>query len=121
MTVYAMKFYEVQKYVTPIRYIFSLEPLIISEEVFQQQTPEMKEIILKAGKEATLHSAAFLRKSEADIKRVLAEKGMEITPPANDEKEWIDAATKAVWPKYYESIGGKEKLQRILETLGRSL
>ena len=30
-----MKFYEVQKYVTNIRYIFSIEPLIISEQVFQ--------------------------------------------------------------------------------------
>jgi len=121
MTVYAMKFYEIQKYITPIRYIFSLEPLIISEELFQSQSPEMKDIILKAGKEATLHSADFLRKSEARIQKELVEKGMIITPPANDEKEWIKKATKAVWPKYYDSIGGKDKLDKILKTLGRSL
>ncbi len=121
MTVYAMKFYEIQKYITPIRYIFSLEPLIISEELFQSQSPEIKQIILKAGKEATLHSADFLRKSEAQIKKVLVEKGMEITPPADGEKEWIEKATTAVWPKYYDSIGGKDKLEKILKTLGRSL
>ncbi len=39
ITVHAMKFNEVQKYVTNIRYIFSLEPLIISESIFQQQSP----------------------------------------------------------------------------------
>lgn len=47
ITVYAMKFNEVQKYVTNIRYIFSLEPLIISESVFQQQSPEMQRPFLR--------------------------------------------------------------------------
>ena len=30
--------------------------------------------------------------------------------PADGEKEFIELATKAVWPKFYDSIGGKEKL-----------
>ena len=42
ITVSAMKFNEVQKYVTNIRYIFSLEPLVISEQVFQSQKPEVR-------------------------------------------------------------------------------
>ena len=121
MTVYAMKFYEIQKYVTPIRYIFSLEPLIISEDLFQSQSPEMQKIILKAGKEATLHSAEFLKKSEDNIKKVLQEKGMIITEPADGEKAWIQKATTTVWPKYYDSIGGKDKLEKILKSLGRSI
>ena len=121
MTVYAMKFYEIQKYVTPIRYIFSLEPLIISEELFQNQSPKMQETILKAGHEATLHSAQFLRDSEAKIKKILVEKGMVITPPADGEKEWIEKATNAVWPKFYDSLGGKDKVEKVLKVLGRSL
>jgi len=39
----------------------------------------------------------------------------------NDEKEWIEKATKAVWPKYYDSIGGKDKLEALLKSFGRSL
>ena len=39
ITVSAMKFYEVQKYITTIRYIFSLEPLVISEAIFQDMKP----------------------------------------------------------------------------------
>ena len=42
-TINAMKFYEVQKYVTNIRYIFSIEPLIISEQVFQELSEEDQE------------------------------------------------------------------------------
>ncbi|MGB5776592.1 MAG: TRAP transporter substrate-binding protein, partial [Sedimenticolaceae bacterium] len=61
ITNHAMKFYEVQKYITNIRYIFSLEPLIISEAVFQDQKPEVQKAILEAGQEATLHSEAYIK------------------------------------------------------------
>ena len=119
ITNHAMKFYEVQKYITNIRYIFSLEPLIISEAVFQDQKPEVQKAIIEAGQEATLHSEAYIKATEASIKQDLAAKGMEISDPANDEKEWIEKATAAVWPQYYESIGGKAKLDQVLKLLGR--
>ncbi|WP_261842258.1 TRAP transporter substrate-binding protein [Aliamphritea ceti] len=119
VTVDAMKFDTVQKYVTNIRYIFSIEPLIMSESVYQDQTPEVQQAIIEAGKEATKDSAKFLTANEARIKQRLIEKGMVINDPANGEKEWIEKATIAVWPKHYESIGGKDKLNRVLRLLGR--
>jgi len=91
MTINSMKFNEVQKYVTNIRYIFSIEPLIISESIFQAQKPAMQAIILEAGKEATDYSYSFLLKSEEKIKKSLVAKGMIISTPSNGEKEWIDA------------------------------
>jgi tripartite ATP-independent transporter DctP family solute receptor len=120
LTVHSMKFYEVQKYVTNIRYIFSIEPLIVSEMIFQDLDEETRAMLIEAGKAATQHSADHLRKSEAAIKEDLIARGMEISDPADDEKEFIERATQAVWPKFYDSIGGKEKLDRILEVLGRS-
>jgi len=120
VTIDAMKFDTVQKYVTNIRYIFSIEPMIMSEAVYQAQTPEVQQAVLAAGKAATKYSAKFLQENEAAIKQRLIEKGMVIDDPANGEKEWIDKATKAVWPLHYESIGGKEKLNRVLRLLGRN-
>jgi tripartite ATP-independent transporter DctP family solute receptor len=120
LTVSSMKFYEVQKYVTNIRYIFSIEPLVISESLFQDQSPEIQQAILDAGLEATTHSAEFLASSEAAIKEDLIAKGMEIQDPADGEAAWIEAATTEVWPKYYDSIGGKEKLDNVLTVLGRA-
>ena len=119
LTVHSMKFYEVQKYVTTIRYIFSIEPLVISEGVFQDMDEETQAAVLEAGKEATLHSAAHLRASEAAIKEDLLAKGMQIDEPADSEKAWIEAATTAVWPKFYDSIGGVDKLNAVLSSLGR--
>jgi TRAP-type C4-dicarboxylate transport system substrate-binding protein len=119
ITVYAMKFDEVQKYVTNLRYLFSIEPLIVSESVFQDQSAEDQAAILEAGKAATAHSAQFLRDQESKIKAELTEKGMVIADPADAEKEWIDLATTKVWPKYVDSIGGKDVLNNVLKSLGR--
>ena len=119
ITVSAMKFNEVQKYITNIRYIFSLEPLIVSESVFQEQTPEIQQAILDAGREATAHSFAYLQATEEQIRKDLAAKGMEISDPANGEQEWIAKATGTVWPQFYDSIGGKDKLDKVLKALGR--
>ena len=119
ITVSAMKFDEVQKYITNIRYLFSLEPLIISEQVFQAQSPEDQAAILEAGMEATEHSFQYLLDTEERIKEELTAAGMEIVDPDNNEQEWIEAATTEVWPTYYEVIGGKERLDEILASLGR--
>ena len=121
LTVNAMKFYEVQKYITDICYVFSIEPLVVSEGIFEGLDPKVQEEVLAAGKAATLHSAQFLRDSEASIKKELVEQhGMEIDEPADGEKAWIDEATQKVWPEHYDSIGGKEKLDAALKVLGRS-
>lgn len=119
ITISAMKFNEVQKYITNIRYLFSLEPLIVSEQIFQQQSPDIQQAILDAGMEATEHSFTYLQETESRIKDELVTAGMEISDPANDEKEWIEAATTQVWPAFYDSIGGKKRLDEILASLGR--
>lgn len=119
ITVAAMKFNEVQKYVTNIRYVFSLEPLVVSEVVFKKQPADVQKAILEAGAEATEHSYQWLQATEDKIRKELVAKGMQITDPADGEKEWIAKATTAVWPKFHQSIGGKDKLDRVLKTLGR--
>lgn len=119
ITIHAMKFYEVQKYITNLRYLFLLEPIIISESVFQDQKEDVQKAILEAGAAATKFSARYLTDTEANLKADLIARGMQIDDPANDEKEWIEAATSKVWPKFYDSIGGVEKLNAALKSLGR--
>lgn len=119
ITVDAMKFYGVQKYVTDSCYVFSMEPLIISEGMFQSLSEEHQQAVLEAGVEATEHSYEYLLAEEDAIKqRLVNEHGMQIIQPANDEHEWITMAT-SIWPQFYDSIGGKQKLDRALAVLGR--
>lgn len=119
MTVYAMKFDEVQKYVTNLRYIFSIEPLIVSEALFESLGEDEQAQVLAAGQAATKASAEFLRAEEAKIRDELVARGMEITEPADGEQQFIDLATMTVWPKFYEQIGGKEVLDNVLTSLDR--
>ncbi|MDO5621853.1 MAG: TRAP transporter substrate-binding protein [Paracoccus sp. (in: a-proteobacteria)] len=119
MTIYAMKFDEVQKYITNLRYIFSIEPLIVSEALFESLSAEEQAQILAAGQAATEASAAFLRSEEAKIREELVARGMEISDPADDEAAFIELATTTVWPKFYDQIGGRQALDDILISLGR--
>ena len=119
ITVAAMKFDEVQKYITPIRYLFSLEPLVISEEVFQHQTPAMQDAILAAGREATAHSYDYLQRTEREVRQQLQAKGMEIVEPAGGEEAWAKVAMERVWPRFYDTVGGKEKIDATQRALGR--
>lgn len=119
MTNYAMKFDEVQSHITNIRSIFSIEPLVVSEQVFQGLSPEEQQMVLDAGEEATRHSGQFLREKESEIAAALAERGMKIVEPADGEAEFIERATSAVWPKFYDSVGGVEQVNKVLVALGR--
>lgn len=114
-----MKFNEVQKYITNVKYLFSLEPLIVSEAVFKKQPKEVQQAILDSGKEASDHVYKWLLETEDKIKEDLKKKGMEINDPDNQEKDFILKAKEEVWPQFYKSIGGKENLDRVLAELGR--
>ncbi|WP_311949146.1 TRAP transporter substrate-binding protein [Halomonas piscis] len=119
ITIDAMKFYEVQDYITDSCYVFSLEPLVMGEGAYQALSEENKELVQKAGEAATQHSYDYLQETEEKIKtRLVEEEGIEITEPDNNEEEWISQAT-SIWPDFYDSIGGKEKLDHVLEVLGR--
>lgn len=118
-TIYAMKFGEVQKYITDLHYLFLLEPLIISESLYQDQNGDTKKAIDEAGLEATAYSLQWLKDQEATIKDELVNKYQMQIDTLEDEAEWAKKAQMAVWPKYYESVGGKDKVNALLRSLGR--
>ncbi|MEH6576830.1 MAG: TRAP transporter substrate-binding protein [Amphritea sp.] len=118
-TIYAMKFGEVQKYISDLHYLFLLEPLIVSESLYQDQNEATQKAIMEAGNEATAYSLQWLKDQEAIIKKELVSKyGMQIDT-LQDEAEWAKRAQEAVWPKFYESVGGKDKVNELLRSLGR--
>lgn len=117
--IYSMKFGEIQKYLTETHYLFSLEPLIMSESLFQDQSEEVQQAILEAGKEATASSLVWLKDKEASIKEELIAKYDMQVDVLEDEAEWAKKAQAAVWPEFFEQVGGKEKINELLTLLGR--
>ncbi len=118
-TIYAMKFGEVQKYISDLHYLYLLEPLIVSESLFQSQDKATQDAMIAAGQEASKFSLQWLIEKEKTIKVELVEKyGMQIDK-IEDEDVWASKAQQAVWPKFYESVGGKDKVNALLRSLGR--
>ena len=89
------------------------------EAIIEGLSEEDQAAVLAAGQAATKFSEQFLRDQEDTIKAELVSRGMEITDPENDEAEFIQLATEAVWPQFYDSIGGVEKMNEVLTALGR--
>ena len=36
-----------------------------------------------------------------------------------DEDQWSKIAMDAVWPKFYDSVGGKAEVDKVVKALGR--
>jgi TRAP-type transport system periplasmic protein len=106
-------FNEVQKYVTEVRYLMWLGPLVIGENFFQTLPEDLQDIVVRAGREAVDHQRSVMTERNEQFRRELIERGMEMIEP-EDEDEWIRRA-KSIWPKFYESIGGRELVDKIEE------
>lgn len=115
----SMKFGEIQKYLTETHYLFQIEPVLISESLYQAQSDTVKQAIDKAGDEAEAYSYQYLIDTEGQIKKNLIENyGMQISE-LEDEQEWIEKLQKEVWPKYFAEVGGKERVNELLKAMGR--
>jgi tripartite ATP-independent transporter DctP family solute receptor len=111
-----MKFYEVQEYLTEIHHQFSLQPMLIGARAFKQMDAEQRNILTRAGLEAQQYGLIF-QVTEADkAKQNMIDNGVEVSI-LEDEEKWIEIAKEKVWPQFYESIGGKENFESVLEQL----
>ncbi len=110
----SMKFGEIQKYLTETNYLFQIEPVLMSESLYQSQSKEVKEAILIAGKEAQEFSYNYLIEKEDQIKADLVKTyGMKISK-LTDEDKWVEKLQKTVWPKYFSEVGGKQRVNELL-------
>ena len=115
---YTMKFYEVQKYVTNVHYNYALQPLVMGEATFQKLSPEMKALVTRCGLEAQQYALLFQLLEAGNAKQKLIENGMEVMD-LEDEDKWIELAVTKVWPKFYDTVGGKAGVDEVLKSLGR--
>jgi len=116
----SMKFYEVQKYITEIHYKMWVGPVVVNEQWLQSQPEDIREAIIKAGKDATIWSRELIKTYEQEALDNLLAHGMENFGPPEDEEVWMEKAM-AIWPQFYEQIGGTEMLEKVMDLLGREV
>ncbi len=111
------KFWEVQEFITNNNYMLWVGPLLVSEKWYRRLNAETKALVNKAADEAIRHVWAWNDVEEQKALDACLANGMKINDLDN-EQEWIDAA-RGVWPKFYDKVGGKERLDQALKIMGQ--
>lgn len=115
----AMKFQEAnQKYITEVHYTYQLQPLLISERVFQKLTPEQQQLMVEAGKVAQEAVLKYQREESSKAKEDLIKAGVQVSQ-LEDEAAWKEAAVSKVWPEMAEFVGGKDAINAYLKSFGK--
>jgi TRAP-type transport system periplasmic protein len=116
---YTMKFQEVQKYITPLHYQFSLQPMIVGEKHFQKMDQNLKDILVRAGIEAQQYCVLFQMEESEKALQAMLDAGMEYSE-FSDEDKMVEVAKEKVWPKYYDKVGGKEAVMEVVAELEKA-
>lgn len=99
------KFWEVQKYITPLHYTLFVAPMIVSETWYKKLDPPTKALVDKAAKEAERYEWQWIEEAENIARKQCLDNGMQLVE-LTDEPKWMEAA-RNVWPKFYDKVGGK--------------
>ncbi len=118
-TIPAFKFEEVQKYVTEIHYMLWTGPLLVSEKFFQTLPEDLKQTMVKAGKESADWERALNDKETRTAIETIKKAGMVLSGAPEDEAEWQKRA-QSIWPRFYDKAGGKEWVEWVIKTVGEA-
>ncbi len=118
VTNYSMKFYEVQDYTTECHYLFSLQPLVFGEKFFNSLSPEDQAMFTRAGIEAQQYNLLFSVTQAETAKQNMIKEGVAYND-IEDEDQWSKIAMDQVWPKFYDTVGGKPAVDDVVKALGR--
>ena len=97
-------FWEVCSDLNMTNHLFSPNPLMISENLFQSLTEEQQDILTEAAAKAAADQRQWLEDGEADTMAQLEEKGMTINYPDLEELQNA-VADSGLYEKYQETIG----------------
>ena len=115
----AARFDEVQRYITDLHYKLWVGPVVVNEAWFQEQAPEIQEAIIRASRDAMDAQREHHEVMARESFQALLDRGMEHVGQLEDEDVWIKR-TLAIWPEFYDQIGGTQFLVRAMEIMGRT-
>jgi tripartite ATP-independent transporter DctP family solute receptor len=110
----AMKFYEVQKYMTTTGHIVNADFFMASEKWFSGAAAELRKIIQDSAAAAAAYANKISFETEDKARSFLEEQGMQIVDLSPGELAKFVAAGQATHPSMIEAWGGKERYNAIL-------
>lgn len=82
--IYAMRFYEVQKYINLTRHVTNACYFLMNDDIFLGLSEEDQQIILEAFAEASYHVADLMKQQDEDLIAYFKDKGVTIVEPDVD-------------------------------------
>ncbi|WP_315612877.1 TRAP transporter substrate-binding protein DctP [Alkalihalobacillus sp. MEB130] len=104
-SIYTMKFFEVQDYVSKLPEIYQPYLLLMSETLFDSLTPEQQAIVLEAADNSVQHAREGFEKLDAEATEILKEKGMEITETEDIDVESFKEKVEPVYERFAPEFG----------------
>ncbi|WP_419786498.1 TRAP transporter substrate-binding protein [Pseudodesulfovibrio sp.] len=112
------KFWEVQKYITDLHYMLWVGPLLVSEKWFKRLPANTQALVTKAARKACEYEWDWVAKQNQTALNNCLKHGM-VIEELTDEDVWMNKA-RALWPQYYEAVGGKDKIDNALKIMGQN-
>jgi tripartite ATP-independent transporter DctP family solute receptor len=117
-TILSSRFYEVQKYLTLSRHVYSAHVLLVSKKVWDGLSPAYQEALKKAAVESRDVERRWSREGSDAALAELKAKGMTVTSIPRADSERIRNRLRDVFDKHNKDIGAGTMLDLYVE-LGR--
>ncbi len=98
----AIKFYEVQKYLSMTNHLYTVNYLLMSEKSYQKLPANLQEVLKKAGREAAAYSVQIGIKADTEIVEFLRTKGMKVNEA--DVPSFVNASS-IIWDDWANENG----------------
>lgn len=114
-TIVASRFYEVQKYLTLSRHVYSAFVVLVSKKVWDTLSPAHQDALKKAAIESRDVERRLSRESNDQALAELKAKGMTVTAIPRADAERIRNRLRDVFDKYNKDIGSRTMLDLYVE------
>jgi len=111
-TIYDNKFYEVQKYVTVINYIWSEMALVVNKSFYDKLPADVQKVLYEKGREVAPYARGLLEEGDKVVAKKLEEAGMKVTVLTQEQIVPFREATKGVIDKMESKIG-KDIIEKV--------
>lgn len=115
---YTMKFHEVQKFLTETHYQYSFQPMVIGTKTMQGYDAATRDMIVRAGIEAQQYCLLFQVLEAENAKKGMQDGGVQVSI-LKDEDKWKEIVKAKVWPEFYDFVGGKDVIEKMMQHLGK--
>lgn len=102
---FSAKFYEVQKYYSLTRHVFSVAPLVMSENFFQRLPKEYQDVVLAAGKQYEADVRAATENLEAETIAELEKTSMKVNSINDENHKLFVEATAPIYEEAEKLVG----------------